>query len=79
MLGEGVLAAAKFLPAYWYVKVMEMLSGSEAFNGSRLAMYMLIELGFAVALLLIALVVNRVKYSSAAIKLPKLTAQPQKQ
>ena len=79
MLGEGVLAAAKFLPAYWYVKVMEMLSGSEAFNGSRLAMYMLIELGFAVALLLIALVVIRVKYSSAAIKLPKLTAQPQKQ
>ncbi len=78
MLGDSVLAAAKFLPAYWYVKVVEMLSGTEAFNGERLAMYMLIELGFAVALLLIALVVNRVKYSSAAIKLPKLAQGTEK-
>ena len=78
MLGSGVLAAAKFLPAYWYVKAVEMLGGSEKFDGSRLAMYLLIELGFAAALMLIALVVNRVKYTGAAIKLPKLAAEPQK-
>lgn len=78
MLGDGVLAAAKFLPAYWYVKAVEMLGGSEKFDGSRLAMYILIELGFAVALMLTALVVSRVKYTGAAIKLPKLAAEPQK-
>ncbi|MDO4863749.1 MAG: ABC transporter permease [Ruminococcus sp.] len=75
LLGEGVLAAAKFLPAYWYVKATEMLGGNEKFDAERLAMYMLIELGFAVALMLIALVVNRVKYTGAAIKLPKLAGE----
>ena len=68
LLSDSVIAAAKFLPAYWYVKVIEMLKGTEAFDGKRLAMYMLIESGFAIALMLIALVVNRMKYSSASVK-----------
>ncbi|SEK74104.1 ABC-2 type transport system permease protein [Ruminococcus sp. YRD2003] len=77
MLGDGVLAAAKFLPAYWYVNVVEMLSGSEAFDGKRLAAYLLIECGFAAALLLIAVVVSRVKYTSTAIRLPRLAPKTQ--
>ncbi len=77
MLGSGVLAAAKFLPAYWYVKVVEMLSGAEVFDGSKLAVYLLIEAGFAAALLMMSLVVNRIRYTSAAIKLPALRKEAQ--
>lgn len=38
-----------------------MLAGREAFNGSRLAVYLLIELAFAVVLFIFTLVVRRSK------------------
>ena len=78
MLSSGVLSAAKFLPAYWYVKVVEMLSGNENFDSSQLALYLFIEFGFAVAILLITLVVNRFKYTSTSFKLVKFEPQTQK-
>ena len=60
-LGSGVLSAARFLPAYWYIKANDMLAGREAFDGSRLAIYLLIELAFAVVLFIFTLVVRRSK------------------
>ncbi len=63
MLGEGVLAAGRFLPAYWYIKANNMLAGSEPYDGSKLMQYMLIEAAFAVVLAILSLVVNRVKYT----------------
>ena len=32
LLGEKVLRAARFLPAYWYIKVTRMLDGSEVYH-----------------------------------------------
>ena len=77
MLGGKALAIGRFLPAYWYIKVNNMLSGEEMFNRTEIAECMLIEVGFAVTLLLTALVVHRVKYSSAAIHLavPKVKTE----
>ncbi len=77
LLSEKVLAVSRFLPAYWYVKANNMLSGAETYEGGELAQCLIIEAGFAVTLLLAALVVHRVKYSSASIKLasPKLETE----
>ena len=66
---RNICPFSRFLPAYWYVKANNMLSGAEAYEGGELAQCLIIEAGFAVTLLLAALVVHRVKYSSASIKL----------
>lgn len=67
MLGDAVLAAARFLPAYWYVRVNDMLAGNEVYDGSKIAQFMAIEALFAVALALITVLIRRLKYSEAAI------------
>ena len=67
MLGKGVLTVAKFLPSYWYVKVLEMLSGNEPYDLKRILLYFGIQLGFAAALLLMALVVHRLKYTASSL------------
>ena len=71
LLGDCVLSAARFLPAFWYVKANEMLAGTEVFDGTKFTQYLLIECGFAVTLLLLTLVVHHIKYSSASIKFAK--------
>lgn len=65
VLSDGVIAAARFLPAYWYIKANEMLNGNEAFDGGKLAGYLAIELAFAAVLLILTLVVRRSKRSEA--------------
>ena len=66
MLGSNIEKAARFLPAYWYVKANEMLCGNQAYDAGKVAMCMLVEAGFAVALIMITLVLNHLKFSKAS-------------
>ena len=65
LLGDGVLKAAKFLPAFWYIKANNMLQGSETFSKSKLFEYMGIEVIFAVAIFAVVLVVLKVRHDKA--------------
>lgn len=62
LLGDGVLAAARFLPAYWYVRVNNMLAGKEMFDGSKLGGFLAIEAAFAVVLALLTLLIRQLNY-----------------
>lgn len=62
LMGEGVLAVAKFFPAYWYIVNNDLIASGV--NVSRMAAYgegILIQLGFAAAIFAVALVVSRQK------------------
>lgn len=64
LLGENVLAIAKFTPTYWYVKANRVIGNLTNFNTDNLAPVitsLLIELGFAIALVSIALVMSKRK------------------
>lgn len=63
-LGDTVLNIAKFTPAYWYTSANERignLTNISYHNISEIYRNMLIQVGFAVAILAIALVVNKQK------------------
>ena len=66
MLSDGVLAAARFLPAYWYVRANNMLAGIDAFDAAKLTEFFLIEFAFAAALAILTLLVRRQKYNGAS-------------
>ena len=59
VLADGVTAAARFLPAYWYIRANDMLNGRESFEAGKFAGCLAIQLGFAAALFLMTLVVRR--------------------
>jgi ABC-2 type transport system permease protein len=64
LLGEKALAIASFNPVYWYVKANNAVGTLSSFSFSNLSpvfTYMLIELGFAIAIFSIALVVGKQK------------------
>lgn len=61
MLGKGVLAAARFLPAYWYVRVGRMLSGELPFIARDVTTAIVIEGAFAFVFFLLALVVRKAR------------------
>lgn len=64
MLSENVLAIAKFLPTYWYIRANKAIGALTNFNMENvgpIVSYMLIELGFAVALISITLVLSKRK------------------
>lgn len=63
MLGDGVLAVAKFLPSYWYVRANNMIAGLDPkkYEVSAFMEFILIELVFAVVLFIASVVVSRVK------------------
>lgn len=64
ILSESVLAIAKFTPTYWYIKANTMIGNVANFNMSNLTpviQYILIDLGFAAALVSVALVVSKRK------------------
>lgn len=67
LLGDGVLNAARFLPAFWYVKANNMLAGTsgETFSKSKIFEYMGIEVIFAAAIFAVVLVVMKVKHDKA--------------
>lgn len=60
-LGENVLMFSRFLPAYWYVRVTNMLSGfsSEALSMNTYFMCLGVQLLFFVAIFSVYLAVNR--------------------
>ena len=66
LLGSGVLTAAKFLPAYWFVRANNMLFGfsDEAFTKTKYFEYLGIELLFAVALFCFVFVLAKNKMKS---------------
>lgn len=62
LLGTTAINIAKFTPSYWYVNAIDEISGLTKFNMDTLFpifKYMLIQIGFAVALLAIALVISK--------------------
>ncbi|MBU3142886.1 ABC transporter permease [Clostridium sp. CF012] len=63
-LSEKAMTIASFTPTYWYVKannVIGTLSNFSFDNLSEVFTYMLIELGFAIAIFSVALVVSKQK------------------
>ena len=67
MLSDGVLAVGRFLPTYWYIYLNDMLSGAAVYSSEKAAMCLLIEAGYAAALLLVTLLIRRLRYSSSQI------------
>lgn len=66
LLGDGVISAARFLPAYWYVRANNMLTGEEVFDSSKLVGFLAIEAAFVVSLAVFTLLVRRLKYNAAS-------------
>ncbi len=62
LLGSGVLAVARFLPAYWYVRINNMLSGNEPFRSENVLVFLLIETAFAVVAGMLALLIGKFRY-----------------
>ena len=69
LLGDGILMAARFLPAYWYVKANNMLAGlsGEFFEISSYLLCLGIQLGFAVVLFLGYFIMTRIHYKEGKI------------
>lgn len=67
ILSKNVIAIAKFTPAYWYIKANSDISKMTNFSMENLTpvfQCMLIELGFAVAILSVGLVLSKRKQMS---------------
>ncbi len=63
-LGENVLAIARFTPTYWYIKANKAIGDLTNYSFEHLTpilQFMLIELGFAAALISITLVMSKRK------------------
>lgn len=69
LLSESVLSVGKFLPAYWYVKANNMLSGTngEIFNMNDYMVCLGIELAFSIALFCVILLVAKNKRSNKSL------------
>lgn len=65
LLGNGVLSAARFTPAYWYIEVNDALVERDgiAYDFTKCLGYMGIEICFGIALVLMTLVIRRSKKS----------------
>ena len=63
MLSSGVLAAARFLPAYWYVRANDMVCGmsTDTFKLSTVLTCIGIQLLFAAAIFAVSLIVKKQK------------------
>lgn len=59
MMGEQVLAVARFTPLYWYTRVNEMLIWENAIDFELIGQSLLIQLVFAAAVLSVGLVFNK--------------------
>ena len=67
MMGEGVMKAARFLPAYWYEKANDILCSAQSGTMGDVWMCILIETGFLVVLALVTLLVSRQRPTGAAV------------
>ena len=73
LLGEGVLSAARFLPAYWYEKANDILAGAQAGTMGDVGICILIEAGFLVALALVTVLVSRQRPAGRRRKVKPVT------
>ncbi len=66
LLGDSVLSIARFLPAYWYVRANNMLSGisDEAYSVNSFMSFLGIEAIFAAALFAVVLLINKSKHNA---------------
>jgi ABC-2 type transport system permease protein len=67
-LGSSVLRVASFTPTYWYVKAnnaLETISSTKWEDVSQVVGYMAIQIGFAAAIISVALVVSKRKRQQA--------------
>ncbi len=70
LLGKTVLTVSSFTPGYWYVKAVNDIRGMVEFSAQNIAPVIysiLIQLGFALAILIIAMVVTKQKRVSRAV------------
>ena len=67
MLGDGVLAAARFLPAYWYIRVNRMIEGSEPLDTNTIILALSIQLGFAAVMAILTVLVRKVRYTGKTV------------
>ncbi|MBR6968396.1 MAG: ABC transporter permease [Ruminococcus sp.] len=67
MLSGSVLSAARFMPAYWYIKANNMIADIQPYSFEGVMKCYGVQLLFVAALVLLTLLVRRVKYSGAAI------------
>lgn len=65
LLSKTVLAAARFLPAYWYIRINDMLSGRTLYNSSDITKCLLIELAFAAVFGILAMLITKLKREKA--------------
>jgi ABC-2 type transport system permease protein len=68
-LGETTIQIAKFTPAYWYTTANYMIGNLSNFTWEHLSPvygHMLIQLGFAIAIFAISMVINKKKSKEAA-------------
>jgi len=69
LLGKTVLAIASFTPGYWYIRSVNEIKNMVAFSAQNIVPVIcniLIQLGFAVAFIIIALVVTKQKNANLA-------------
>ena len=66
LLGSGVLAVARFLPAYWYIRIIRMLNGEIPFTASEAAIALGIQAAFVAMFVLLTLLVRRTRYAGVA-------------
>ncbi len=59
LLSKEVLMAARFMPAYWYIRVNDMVSENSSSALSDAAGFMLIELAFAVVPVLLTVLIRK--------------------
>ena len=67
MLGDGVLAVARFLPAYWYIRVNRMIEGSEPLDTNTIILALSIQLGFAAVMAILTVLVRKVRYTGKTV------------
>jgi len=69
LLGKTVLRLASFTPGYWYIKAVQDIAGLSAYSFGNLTPVinsMLIQLGFALVFIVIALAATRQRRSESA-------------
>lgn len=71
LLGDGVLSAARFLPAYWYIRVNRMLEGTEGYDAQFAAKAIAMELAFAAVMALLTVMLRK-----SHVRTPKQQRDP---
>lgn len=68
LLGDSVLAVSKFLPAYWYVRAIDMLGGMNGavYDENEMWLCFGIQFLFAIALFAVAFLAGRVRKKQTA-------------